>query len=400
MRFPDRPILEYPRYRLHLKAKRLGVTALRGVLRAGIHSRPASLPAMVTGTVVMLDCCLGLGDALMISPILSLLARLGPVTVVSALPPFLDWPGEWLQRRTWNEMIAAAATLTAKGQMLLMPRLGAGGLLRVLTWPGGVPAGILALDGRAWIDTTDGSVGTDTEAGDHYTDGAVACARALLRRAGQDGKPAAIVRLPPRLAAAEDLARTLVNLGVPEDRPLVALAPWATSRIRRWPLERWSRLSARLAQARPELAFVLLGSADERRFGAEIAGGAVETAEIHNLMGQVSLAETAAVIDRAAALVACDNGLMHLGLGVATPVVAVFGSTNPAARLYGARWRLAYEPGLCPKLRSPCYPDLHRDPACPGAIECLVNLAPERVADLTLEALTLKAPDPELVGID
>jgi ADP-heptose:LPS heptosyltransferase len=197
--------------------------------------------------------------------------------------------------------------------------------------------------------------------------------------AGGDVQQPTPDRLPPRRAGAPPAA-------LPPG-PLLALAPWATSRIRRWPLDHWSALIDRLAAARPDLGFVLLGSKDERPFGEIIEHGVAAGPRVVNLMGDLSLAETVSAIAASAALVACDNGLMHLGLGVATPLVAVFGSTDPSARMCAGRWKVAYDPELCPRRLSPCYPDLHRDPSCPTQAECLSGLTPERVAALVLESL-------------
>ena len=373
---------DYPSYHRHLVFKRLLTRTLTAGLGLKVRLRPARLPERASGSVVLLDRSLGLGDALMISPALRLLERLGPVTVVTALPPLLDWTGEWLRCPDWPAMTEAVKRLTSEGRLLLVPKLGVKGLLTLLTWRGGLPAGVLWLGPEGFIDTVSGARGTVRDR--HYTAAALVRARALLRQAGGDGAPGpAPDRLPPRLP--EDGG---AGLDLPAGR-LVALAPWATSRIRRWPLEHWSLLISRLAAARPELGFVLLGSAEERPFGAIIEAGQRD-ARVHNLMGELSLTETAAAIARSAALVASDNGLMHLGLGVGTPLVAIFGSTDPAARLCGERWRVACDPGLCPHGLAPCYPDLHRDPACPTEAECLSGLSPEGVAALVLECLEVE----------
>jgi hypothetical protein len=360
-----------------LRLKRRLFAGLRWALKVGVRLRPNPAPAPGGGTVVLLDRCLGLGDVLMVSPTLRLLEPLGPVTVVSALPPLLDWPGPWIQARSWAAMRAEAARLCAGGGELLMPRLGLRGCWSLLTWPGGVPSGVIWLDAATWLDTGTGATGPIT--GRHYTDGALACARTLVRRTTGAEPGDTPPRIPPRTdpAGLEAAAGAELPPG-----PLVALAPWATSRIRRWPPGHWHRLVGLLARARPELGFVLLGSAEERPAGEEIVAG--QTARLVNLMGRLSLPATAALMARAAVLVACDNGLMHFGLGVGVPVVALFGSTDPSARLAGNRWSLAHEPGLCPGGLAPCYPDLHRDPPCPTAIECLAGLTPERVAALVL----------------
>ena len=372
---------DYPGYRRHLALKKILITGLRRAMGWKAKLYRAKPPPTVTGTVVLLDRCLGLGDALMISPALRLLESLGPVTVVTALPPLLEWAGDWRQCPGWHTMTAEVKALSAQGRLLLAPKLGVGGLLALLRWPGLLPAGVIRLSDTSLLDTVSGRPGGIRAR--HYTEGAVAAARALLWLGGSDPTVPTPERLPPRLP--EDGG---AGLKLPEG-PLVALAPWATSRIRRWPLAHWSALIARLAAARPDLGFLLLGSSEERRFGEIIEDGQ-QGARVINLMGDLALPDTAAAIARSAALVACDNGLMHLGLGTGTPLVAIFGSTDPMARLCGERWRLACEPALCPRGLAPCYPDLHRDPACPTEAECLSGLTPERVAALVLECLELE----------
>lgn len=367
---------DYARYRCALAAKRAMTWGLRSALRVGVMRRPARVPARVSGTAVLLDRCLGLGDALMISPALRILEPLGPITVVTGMPALMEWPGEWLRRPDWPSMMVEVDRLTAEGRLLLVPKLGVRGLLTLINRRGGVPAGVIWLDRGSWLDTTTGGHGPIE--GRHYTDGALACARALVRLAGGEAAAGAPDRFHPVTAEVPESA------GLPAG-PFVTLAPWATSRIRRWPPEHWRALVDGLAAARPELRFVLLGSAEERPFGDALA--ALGGVPVLNLMGALSLAQTAGAIARAAAMVACDNGLMHLALGTGTPLVAVFGSTDPAARLCGTRWRLACDPGLCPGGRAPCYPDLHRDPSCPTDMECLRGLTPDRVAALALELL-------------
>jgi ADP-heptose:LPS heptosyltransferase len=47
------------------------------------------------------------------------------------------------------------------------------------------------------------------------------------------------------------------------------------------------------------------------------------------LAGRTTVREAACVLHQAQALVSCDCGLMHLALAAGTPVVALFGPTDP-----------------------------------------------------------------------
>jgi len=72
---------------------------------------------------------------------------------------------------------------------------------------------------------------------------------------------------------------------------------------------------------------VLLGGKDDRERANEIATKCVR--DIINLVGAVSIIESAEVINRSKVLLTGDTGLMHIGAAVGAPIVAVFGSTHP-----------------------------------------------------------------------
>jgi hypothetical protein len=368
--------------RLQLVLKRGAMGLLRGLLRLRIAVSPARAVSKdsVTGTVVVIDRCLGIGDALMISPALRLLREHGPVAVVAHIAPLLDADLDWRRTTSWREQTLAVRTLAAEGRRLLVPFTGFKGLTVLLRWPGRLPPGVIVLDARHWIDTVTGRIGAVT--GAHYSDPPLAAARALVGRAPAPDGEAPVSRLPPRMTnpAANPAANPADG---PEGAigPYIAIAPWATAATRRWPLTHWAGLIDRLAEARPGFAFVLLGSADERPHGEAIRERVgCATARVVNAMGELDLAATAGVIARARLLLCCDNGPMHLGIGVGVPVLAVFGSTDPATRLAGPRAGALFDPLLCPSRRAPCYAGYQREPACPTAIECLSAMTPERVA--------------------
>lgn len=388
---------DWPRHRALLTLKRWVREGLWRalVLRARLSRTPR--PAPLTGTAVLIDRCLGIGDLLMMSPALTLLEPLGTVTVVTGGPALLEWAGDWQRCASWAEQWRVLETLAARGRLVVAPRLGLGGLVRLLLRPA-LPAGVFGLDGRRWLcilpaspgPVSTSSVSTGSIPPGHYTESALAVAREALRLAGIAVPPntAPPPRLPPRAAPPEALAALALPPG-----PRIVFAPWATSRIRRWPLAHWRTLAEHLLAAQPGLTILLLGSQDEHPHGAEVCAG---LPQVFNLMGQLSLPESVRVIRESALVVACDNGIMHLGLGSGVPVLALFGSTAPATRLClpgpapaQAKAKALWEPESCPFKRAPCYPDLMRDPACPGNTECLSALTPDRVAREARELMEL-----------
>jgi 3-deoxy-D-manno-octulosonic-acid transferase/heptosyltransferase-1 len=54
------------------------------------------------------------------------------------------------------------------------------------------------------------------------------------------------------------------------------------------------------------------------------------TTEAVNLGGQTTLRELACLYRQAALVITTDSGPMHLAAGVGTPVIALFGPTDPA----------------------------------------------------------------------
>jgi ADP-heptose:LPS heptosyltransferase len=85
-----------------------------------------------------------------------------------------------------------------------------------------------------------------------------------------------------------------------------------------------------------------------------------------DLTGKTSVTTLAAVLDRAVVFVGVDSGVMHLAGGVGTPVIGLFGPTNPAKTgPQGDRCRIIHSDMAChPCMRKRC----DRDAVCMKAI--------------------------------
>ena len=121
------------------------------------------------------------------------------------------------------------------------------------------------------------------------------------------------------LVIAEDL---LANCG----RPRVVLHPAARWRTKLWEVDRWRKLAETLAAS--GTAVILTGSAADEAVAGEIMHGLQPP--IRSLVGRLSLKQLAAVLQSVDLMITVDSGPMHVAAAVGTPVLALFGPTDPS----------------------------------------------------------------------
>jgi heptosyltransferase-2 len=134
---------------------------------------------------------------------------------------------------------------------------------------------------------------------------------------------------PPQLVVPSESFQSLEKKlgGVPiSGKTVITLLPGAArGPSKRWPTEYFTLLAKRL---RDELkAHVLLGGGPDD--AAVCDGIAAQTGAV-SLAGKTTIAEWAALLKRSDCTVANDSGGMHLATAVGTPVVGIFGITDPA----------------------------------------------------------------------
>ena len=136
----------------------------------------------------------------------------------------------------------------------------------------------------------------------------------------------------------------------------------------RWPTKLWGdeRFRALLARL-PHDRVVLTGSNSEAAQVAAMAGDCL------NLAGKTSLTELVELLRRCAVLVTGDSGPMHLAVAVGTPVVAIFGPTDPVLTGPYGRGHVVLRADI------PCSPCLKA--RCMNAVpmECMERVTVEEV---------------------
>jgi lipopolysaccharide heptosyltransferase II len=180
---------------------------------------------------------------------------------------------------------------------------------------------------------------------------------------------------PPELHLAPESLRKvgdwMAAAGLARERPLIAVAPGAAHATKRWPAEHWRMLLRRMGEA--GLDAVIVGGPEDALLGATLADGEYR---VKNAAGLFGLQETGAVLQRAAALISSDTGVMHMATGVGTPAVALFGPTVKAFGFFPYTPRAeVVELGLS------CRPCSSKGSSrCPlGHHRCMVEIGPEAV---------------------
>ncbi|HXS91265.1 MAG TPA: glycosyltransferase family 9 protein [Steroidobacteraceae bacterium] len=124
--------------------------------------------------------------------------------------------------------------------------------------------------------------------------------------------------------AARDYARRVI----PDDTRTLIISPCSSHRLRNWRAEYYAQI-ADYAISALGMRVVLCGgrSKIEQQMGDAIVRNMSEACE--NTIGQDTLLEFLATLERAVAIITPDSGPAHMATAVGTPVVGLYAATNP-----------------------------------------------------------------------
>ncbi len=137
-----------------------------------------------------------------------------------------------------------------------------------------------------------------------------------------------------------------------------------TSSFKNHKNKRWSKENfSELINSFPDIDFFVFGTKEEEESNQFILNNARYKNVI--LIQDRALRQVASIIKQMNAFISNDSGLMHLAAAVGTPVVAIFGPTNPVwVRPWGVKHRVVRAGLSC----SPCFY------YSPKALECVEGL--------------------------
>ena len=248
---------------------------------------------------------------------------------------------------------------------------------------------LLALAGARWTaGWTTGGGGALLDRGLAYDTGAHTSAnlRRLVADVFSSQPPSS--NLP--LLVLPDSARERVEhrLGRQTGRPMAGVHVSGGRLVKQWDPARFADVAARLVK-NDGARILLTGSAADRPMVDQVKA-VLNADDVIDVAGDASLLELAALIERCDVFVTGDTGPMHVAAAVGTPIVAVFGPSEP--RRYAPTGptdrviRIDLPCSPCNRIRRPPDP-------CVGIIPaCLTGIPSDRVYDAASAAIRNATP--------
>jgi heptosyltransferase-1 len=166
-----------------------------------------------------------------------------------------------------------------------------------------------------------------------------------------------------------------------QDGFFVAL-PFTTTPQKHWREDRWARLMAQITEEFGYPSEVLGGPEDGAALG-RIRG--MTRTEPVNLVGETTLTQASAMVERASLVIGVDTGLSHMGIAFDRPTVTIFGSNIPYTKPPTDRAKVIVNWLEC----SPC----KGNPTCNGAFTCTELISVEQVLETAREVLANQERD-------
>src|SRR5687768_7564211 len=206
-------------------------------------------------------------------------------------------------------------------------------------------------------------------------------ARALIRHCA--GGDRGVVSPPLEPGAGAVAAAEALLAGVPEGHRLIGLHVSGGRESKQWHLARFADVGRALASG-TGTTLVLTGSPGDRAMVDQVRR-ALGDRPVVDAAGVLNLPATAALLARLDVLITGDTGPMHLAAAVGTPIVALFGPSDP--RRYGplaAQQRVVRVQLYC----SPCGQVRLPPERCRGHVpDCMDGITVDAVVNAARELL-------------
>ena len=174
---------------------------------------------------------------------------------------------------------------------------------------------------------------------------------------------------PDILISAEEekwAGEFLKNNGISDHDLVIGIHPGARVKVRCWPLEKFAAVAGHVQKKHGAKVVVFI---EPGGYGQDMA------LDVNHLKTKLSLRQTAAVISRLDLLICNDTGTMHVAAAFGVPIVSVFGPTCPVRfGPYGKTHRIIIKDNCCYR---PCFDHCRYHEAI-----CLVEISTKDVIEM------------------
>ena len=169
---------------------------------------------------------------------------------------------------------------------------------------------------------------------------------------------------------------------VSPSQTLVGINPGSSLRwpTKQWPVENFAKLCDELAKR--NIRVIITGSSEDARVTGELFR--LTRNKPINAVGKTSITELVSLIRRCQVFISSDSAPMHIASSVNTPLIAIFGPTDPKRHLVPPpRYQVFWKEVQC----SPCY--LRN---CPIGLICMKRITVQEVLDAVLHFIKENRP--------
>lgn len=176
--------------------------------------------------------------------------------------------------------------------------------------------------------------------------------------------------IPVKDSARRSIGEILKKKGIDEAEEFVVVHPSASCPSKRWKQRSFAALIKKIRQ-NLHLPVVVTTAETEKEFAAVVA----REEGVVDLRGMVSLFELIALLERAKLFVSNDSGPVHIAAALGTPVISIFGRSDPG--LSPTRWRPLGENSFFIHKNVDC--PVCRAHDCQKNFLCLDSISPDEV---------------------
>ena len=182
--------------------------------------------------------------------------------------------------------------------------------------------------------------------------------------------------------------RFLVEADHTSERLLIGIHPGGNWEYKLWGAENYARVASTLAKEL-DAAILLFAGPDERELQMQVA----KMMDNPPLLGTTeNLRRLAALISACDIYIGNDTGPMHIAAAVDTPVVALFGSTDPIRSGPYGNQHIVVQSGIdlgC----NPCHPGRQPGGCGAGSCEVIAGITVEQVLETVEVVISKTKPD-------